>query len=66
LDKNPGALERRKPSALGVTAFNKDQCRICANYTAENIAIIRRFAVNLSRQQALPIFHKKQLLMHDI
>jgi hypothetical protein len=48
--------------------FNEDQCRIRAGYAAENIAIIRRFAVNLLRQDSackLGIKNKRLRMAYD-
>jgi hypothetical protein len=51
------------------TAFNEDQCRIRAGHAAENIAIIRRFAVNLLRQDSackLGAKNKRLRMAYDI
>jgi hypothetical protein len=47
------------------TTFNKDPCRIRSGHTAENIAIIRRFAVNLPKQDTTtqPGIKNKRLRM---
>jgi predicted transposase YbfD/YdcC len=50
------------------TAFNEDQCRIRSGHAAENIAIIRRFAVNLPKQDTtikLNIKNKRLRMAYD-
>ena len=50
------------------TAFNEDPCRIRAGHAAENIAIIRRFAINLLRQEStckLGIKNKRLRMAYD-
>ncbi|MDR3220838.1 MAG: ISAs1 family transposase [Candidatus Accumulibacter sp.] len=49
-------------------AFNEDQCRIRTGYAAENTAIIRRFAVNLLRQDTtckLGVKNKRLRMAYD-
>jgi predicted transposase YbfD/YdcC len=39
-----------RPRRVPDTTFNEDPCRIRTGRAAENIAIIRRFAVNLTHR----------------
>jgi predicted transposase YbfD/YdcC len=50
-------------------AFNEDQCRIRTGHAAENMAIIRRFALNLLRQDAtckLGVKNKRLRMAYDL
>jgi predicted transposase YbfD/YdcC len=58
-----------RPCRMLDMAFNEDQCRIRTGHAAESMAIIRRFAPDLLRQDAtcrLGIKNKRLRMTHDL
>jgi predicted transposase YbfD/YdcC len=58
-------VENRPHRGLDMV-FNEDPCRIRSGQAAENIALIRRFAVNLLKRPPLQTGRQKQTLTHGL